>query len=241
MQLSTTTSEKLRRKMKMKGLEVELWLSEHGLPNTMKAGIMDNVHRVLEENKNGHVEILTALPPEYLSRVTRCLCLATLRKVPKLKEIKGLDELKEICEYFKPVIYPKDNFIIREGEPLEMILLVTQGIVRTYTTSTGVKNKPSTPKSIKKGDFYGEELINWASKYPPPTELPISDKNVRSIARVEAFALTAEDLKNHVIPKYFRWQLSKGIDLKNLTDSQMLQLKQFAAKTIQTAFRHARK
>ncbi|CAB4280658.1 unnamed protein product [Prunus armeniaca] len=242
MQLSTTTSEKLRRKMKLKGLEVELWLSENGLPKTMKARIMENVQRLFEQNKNGHVEILYALPPEYLSYVKCCLCLETLRRIPKLQEIQGRDELKEIFEYFKPMIYAKDSFIIREGEPLEMILLITQGIVRTYTTSTGVKKNPSTPKSIEKGDFYGEELITWASKFPPSTELPISDKNVRSKTRVEAFTLTAEDLKNHVIPKYFRWQFTKGIDLENLTDSQMLQLKQlFAVITIQTAFRRARK
>ncbi|BBN69540.1 cyclic nucleotide gated channel 1, partial [Prunus dulcis] len=152
LQLSTTTSEKLRRKTKMKGLEVELWLSENGLPKTMKARIMENVHRELGKNKNGHVEILTALPPEYLSYVKRCLCLATLRKashtyslVPKLKEIEGLDELKEICEHFKPVIYVKDSFIIREGWPLDMILLITQGNVLTYATSSGGKKDSSPP------------------------------------------------------------------------------------------------
>ncbi|XP_020420362.1 cyclic nucleotide-gated ion channel 1 [Prunus persica] len=237
MQFSTTTSEKQRRNMKMKGLEVELWLSENRLPNTMKTRIMENVHRKLEENKNVHVEILFVLPPDYLSYVKRCLCLATLRKVPKLKDIDGLEELKGICDHFKPVIYAKDSFIIREGEALDMILLVTQGTVRSYTTSNGVKKDPTTPKHIKQGDFYGEELISWASKFPPSTELPISDKNVRSITRVEAFALTAEDLKNHVLLRYFWWQFTKGIDLNNLTDSQMLQLKELAVINPQRAFR----
>ncbi|KAI5329673.1 hypothetical protein L3X38_029070 [Prunus dulcis] len=237
MQLSTTTSEKLRRKTKMKGLEVELWLSENGLPKTMKARIMENVHRELGKNKNGHVEILTALPPEYLSYVKRCLCLATLRKVPKLKEIEGLDELKEICEHFKPVIYVKDSFIIREGWPLDMILLITQGNVLTYATSSGGKKDSSPPKSIKKGDFYGRELITWASKFPPSTELPISDKNVRAITRVEAFYLTAEDLRTHVILRYFWWQFTKSIDLKNLPDSQMQQLTEFAVRAFRRAIK----
>ncbi|CAL9030908.1 unnamed protein product [Prunus brigantina] len=242
MQFSTTTSEKLRRRTKMKGLEVELWLSENGLPmKTMKARIMENVHRELEKNKNGHVEILSALPPDFLSYVKRCLCLATLRKVPKLREIEGLDELKEICEHFKPVIYAKDSFIIREGEPLDMILLITQGTVRTYTTSSGGKNHPSKPKCIKKDDFYGGELIKWASNFPPSTEVLISDKNVRAIARVEAFSLTAEDLRNHVILRYFWWQFTKSIDLKDLTDSQMQQLTELAVITVQRAFRRSRK
>ncbi|PQQ08153.1 hypothetical protein Pyn_09626 [Prunus yedoensis var. nudiflora] len=92
-----------------------------------------------------------------------------------------------------------------------------------------------------KGDFYGEELITWASKFPPPTELPISDKNVRAITKVEAFALTAEDLKNHVVLRYFWWQFTKGIDLNNLTDSQMLQLKELAVINPQRAFRRREK
>ncbi|BBH03735.1 cyclic nucleotide-gated channel 13, partial [Prunus dulcis] len=178
LQLSTTTSEKLRRKTKMKGLEV-----------------------------------------------------------PKLKEIEGLDELKEICEHFKPVIYVKDSFIIREGWPLDMILLITQGNVLTYATSSGGKKDSSPPKSIKKGDFYGRELITWASKFPPSTELPISDKNVRAITRVEAFYLTAEDLRTHVILRYFWWQFTKSIDLKNLPDSQMQQLTEFAVRAFRRAIK----
>ncbi|KAL6281001.1 hypothetical protein ACE6H2_017882 [Prunus campanulata] len=162
-------------------------------------------------------------------------------QVPKLKDIEGLEELKGICEHFKPVIYAKDSFIIREGEPLDMILLVTQGTVRSYTTSNGGKKDPTTPKHIKQGDFYGEELISWASKFPPSTELPISDKNVRSITRVEGFALTAEDLKNHVVLRYFWWQFTKGIDLNNLTDSQMLQLKELAVINSQRSFRSRKK
>ncbi|CAL9030906.1 unnamed protein product [Prunus brigantina] len=222
--------------MKLKGLDVELWLYKNRLPLTMQKRIMDNILQKLQENKNGHLEILYSLPPDYLSFVKRCLCLATLRKVPKLKDIEGLEELKGICEHFKPVIYAKDSFIIQEGEPLDMILLVTQGTVRSYTTSNGVKKDPTTPKHIKQGDFYGEELISWASKFPPSTELPISDKNVRSITRVEAFALTAEDLKNHVVLRYW-WQFSKGIDLKKLTDSQMEQLRELAVIHSQRAFR----
>ncbi|XP_021807686.1 cyclic nucleotide-gated ion channel 1-like [Prunus avium] len=240
MQFSTTTSEELRWEMKMKGLEVELWLSENGLSKNMKARIMENILRKLEENKNVHVEILYVLPQDYLSYVKRCLCLATLRKVPKLKDIEGLEELKGICEHFKPVIYAKDSFIIREGEPLDMILLVTQGTVRSYTTSNGGKKDHTTPKHIKQGDFYGEEVISWASKFPPSTELPISDKNVRSITRVEAFALAAEDLKN-VVLRYFWWQFTKGIDLNNLTDSQMLQLKELAVINSQRSFRRRKK
>lgn len=144
--------------------------------------------------------------------------------------------MKGICEHFKPEIYAKDSFIIREGEHLDMILLVTQGTVRYYTTSNGGKKDPTRPKHIKQGDFYGEEVISWASKFLPSTELPISDKNVRSITRVEAFTLKAEDFKNHVVGRYW-WQFTKGIDLNKFTDSQMKQLREWAVIHSQRAFR----
>ncbi|BBH03743.1 hypothetical protein Prudu_014693 [Prunus dulcis] len=80
LELEKNLEEKLRREMKLKGLDVELWLSRNRLPNTMKTRIMENVRRKLEENENVHVEILFVLPPDYLSYVKRCLCLATLRK-----------------------------------------------------------------------------------------------------------------------------------------------------------------
>lgn len=82
MQLSTTRSEKLRRKMKMKDLDIELWLSKNGLPKEMKTVIMENLLRKLEENKDVHVEnMLSILPLEHKNNIKYHLCLAILKKV----------------------------------------------------------------------------------------------------------------------------------------------------------------
>lgn len=85
MQLSTTRSEKLRQKMKMKDLEIELLLSRNGLPKELKAVFMENLQRKLEKNKEIHVvNMLSILPLEHKNNIKYHLCLAMLKKVSSM-------------------------------------------------------------------------------------------------------------------------------------------------------------
>jgi cyclic nucleotide gated channel len=45
------------------------------------------------------------------------------------------------------------------------------------------------------GDFCGEELLTWAMDPMPSNNLPTSTRNVRAFREVDAFTLSAEDLK----------------------------------------------
>ncbi|KAM5571846.1 hypothetical protein ABKV19_012097 [Rosa sericea] len=235
--MEIVSSEKLMKSMKMKGLEVDLWLSENGLPKSMKPMIMENVRKKLEGKRNDNMEILSVLPLEHLSYLKRCLCLGTLNKVPKLREIKGMDDLKGICELLKPMIFAKDTFILREGEPIDMIIFISLGIVRTYTTP----NDGIRAHSLKKGNFYGEELVSWASRFPPSSDLPISKRIVRSLTKVECFALMADDLKNHVILKYFWWQFTKDMNLNHLNKFEMALLEELALASLGRAILRLKK
>ncbi|KAL6270114.1 hypothetical protein ACE6H2_027025 [Prunus campanulata] len=74
----------------------------------------------------------------------------------------------------------------------------SRGILLTYTTNNGAGTSSggsSTTKCLAKGDFYGEELLTWASTFSPLSDLPISTRFVKSLTKVEAFALMANDLK----------------------------------------------
>ncbi|VVA20301.1 PREDICTED: cyclic [Prunus dulcis] len=226
MQLSTTRSEKLRRKMKMKDLDIELWLSKNGLPKEMKTVIMENLLRKLEENKDVHVEnMLSILPLEHKNNIKYHLCLAILKKVPMLQTV---DEqvLKVICENLKPVMYTEDIHIIREGEPLDKMLFITQGIVWDYTSNKS-SGSPSSTRLLGKNDFYGEELLDWASKFTSFSDLPISTRIVKSHTKVEAFALMAYDLKTVV--SRFWWHFNK--------EMQNSQEELLAATSIQATWR----
>ncbi|KAL6270121.1 hypothetical protein ACE6H2_027032 [Prunus campanulata] len=105
----------------------------------------------------------------------------------------------------------------------------SRGILLTYTTNNGAGTRSggsSTTKCLAKGDFYGEELLTWASTFSPLPDLPISTRFVKSLTKVEAFALTANDLK--IIASRFWRHFS--------TDARMPV--HLSANLIQTNWRH---
>ncbi|CAN6699287.1 unnamed protein product [Malus baccata var. baccata] len=138
--------------------------------------------------------------------------------------------LKAISEHLKPVIYNEDVYIIREGEPLRKMLFIWRGTTLTYTTSKGATN---VYKCLEKNDLYGEELVIWALKSASFSELPICTTTLVSQSKVEAFSITANNLKS-VIAKFwlfFRRDLSHSL------------VECFAASSIQVAWRrhHSKK
>ncbi|PRQ60489.1 putative cGMP-dependent kinase [Rosa chinensis] len=139
MQLETTRSKQQRKLMKMerkRGPEIASWLHNNGILLNMKKMIMTCVLHELEVNQDVNVEnILSILPLECLKFIKRHLCLNTLKRVPVLQ---AMDEqvLTAVCDsHLKLVIYSENSYIIRESEPIDRMLFITQGIARTYTTS----------------------------------------------------------------------------------------------------------
>ncbi|XP_004308365.1 PREDICTED: cyclic nucleotide-gated ion channel 1-like [Fragaria vesca subsp. vesca] len=143
--------------------------------------------------------------------------------------------LKVICEHLKPVIYTEDNYIVREGKPLGMMLFITQGLAWSYTTEHINGGRTSFDSSsnewLKKGDFYGEVLLNWAFKSPSFSSLPISTRTVMSQEKVEAFTLRASDLKSIVCK--FWWHFTRELEQVELE-----QWENAAASSIQGAWRN---
>ncbi|BBH05311.1 hypothetical protein Prudu_016664 [Prunus dulcis] len=180
-QLATTKSENICQKMAMKDLEIQLWMSRNGLPEDMKTVIMKNVKQRLEQDKDADVPML-----------------------------QSTDErvLKVICNYLKPVIYSENSYVIRAGEPLDLMLFITQGIIWTFAgthidgsgklNGSSSSSTSSITRCLEKGDFYGEELLSRISTYISFSDLPICTDNVKCHTKVEAFALLAKDLKTVV-------------------------------------------
>nr|XP_011466558.1 PREDICTED: cyclic nucleotide-gated ion channel 1-like isoform X2 [Fragaria vesca subsp. vesca] len=112
----------------------------------------------------------------------------------KLKRFSGLhmNKLKEICKHLDPVVYSKGKYIIREGEPLDMMFFITQGIALTYATDRSI-----TTERLEKGEcFGGDRLMTWAATASTSfSDLPNSRKTVKAHKNVELFALRAADLQ----------------------------------------------
>ncbi|KAF5200056.1 Cyclic nucleotide-gated ion channel protein [Thalictrum thalictroides] len=90
--------------------------------------------------------------------------------------------LDAICERLQPALYTQGTCLVREGDPVNEMLFIIRGHLDSYTT-----NGPE--------EFCGEELLTWALDPRPNIILPSSTHTVEAINEVEAFVLTADDLK----------------------------------------------
>ena len=114
--------------------------------------------------------------------------------------------------YLKPVAYPESSYIIRQGEPLDLMLLITQGSLWTFSTcsfhdTTTTPTMPSVLERLQRGNYYGSELLEWLlekkkreliSSQPSSmscSDFPISDRYVKAHKKVEGFVLMADDLE----------------------------------------------
>ncbi|KAL6130951.1 hypothetical protein ACLB2K_069329 [Fragaria x ananassa] len=249
---SGSNQHKLKEKKQMMKPNIDLWLSKNDLSHvkittknskdlkttmkkkTLKTVIIENIDK-LEENKDIDLQnIINVLPIKFKKNITRLLCLASLTKVPTLANLNA-KMLKLICEHLKPVIYTEDNYIVQEGKPLGMMLFITQGLAWSYTTEHINGGQTSLDSSsnewLKKGDFYGEVLLNWAFKSPSFSALPISTRTVMSQEKVEAFTLRASDLKSIVCK--FWWHFTRELEQVELE-----QWENAAASSIQGAWRN---
>lgn len=102
--------------------------------------------------------------------------------------------LDAICERLVSSLSTQDSYLVREGDPVNQMLFIIRGQLESSTTNGG-RSGFFNSITLKSGDFCGEELLTWALMPASTLNLPCSTRTVKSITKVEAFALGAEDLK----------------------------------------------
>jgi hypothetical protein len=86
------------------------------------------------------------------------------------------------------------------------MVCTTQGSVLCFKKSNdGNGDRADHLSNIDKFELYGEELLQWFNHSPPHKKPapPSSTKTVKTLSKVELFALTAHDLKN-LVPMHTR-------------------------------------
>ncbi|KAG2700642.1 hypothetical protein I3760_06G008300 [Carya illinoinensis] len=230
-ELDEIKSNLLKNKMQEKLHTIEDWISKMGqLPDDLKNMIMDNVTRILEDQNNAFD---TENPFPYLSeeirrRIKINLCLPLLRRVP-IFENESEEFLSKITctKHLKHVHYNQNNLIVREGKSLNKIIFVLKGTVCSCTSNHD--NKTVCPE---KCDLIGESLVEWVLESPKQSNPPLSTRNFKCLTEVEAFCLTARDLKDIISQNW--WKFS---ELRNNTQFDSKQLNHFAATSIQRVWR----
>ncbi|KAK9913306.1 hypothetical protein M0R45_037127 [Rubus argutus] len=220
MQLDTARLEthrwktRIAKKMEKKGQEVQRWLFKNGIPSSIKSEIMVKVEVELKENKDVNVENILSILPSYLqSYIKSRMPLSRLKQVPLLE---NMDEgvLKAISEYLKPEKYTKNDIIIREKEPLQMMIFIVSGLVTIKLSDCSRTMQLSAETADK---VYGEKLLTWPAWTSFPSVYPVATESLRADGDVEALVLMASDMVDLGL-KFKSNFLNKGIT--RLTDDE---------------------
>ncbi|KAB1206249.1 Cyclic nucleotide-gated ion channel 1 [Morella rubra] len=242
MELATEKLEKTSttaRKLKYKRLEIKLWLPRYGIQEKgVEERIMGSIRDIIKQEKEfDDQRLLLHLPQKLRRDIMLSICKSLFEKEPTLRkasEDRYLSSL--ICDSLKPVYLNEDTYIIRQGEVLDKMLFFNQGTVCTFST-----NDENGTGCLKKGDFYGEELLKWVlaplDSSGPSEQIPFSKITLKCKTKVEVFSLWVDDLKNVVSGNDLR--ITKFRRIIGFTDTKD-ELKYAAAKSLQAAYRRHR-
>ncbi|XP_050384865.1 cyclic nucleotide-gated ion channel 1 isoform X2 [Argentina anserina] len=180
--------------MRVKRRDAEQWMSHRMLPEKLRERIRRYDQYKWQETRGVEEDTLVRnLPKDLRKDIKRHLCLALLKRVPMFGKMD--DRLMDaLCDLLKPVLFPDNSFIIREGDPVDEMLFIMRGNLATMTTNGG-RTGFFNCADLKAGDFCGEELLTWALDPKSTSNLPLSTRTVEARTEVEAFALRADDLK----------------------------------------------
>ncbi|KAK8515391.1 hypothetical protein V6N12_075434 [Hibiscus sabdariffa] len=218
--------------MRIKRRDSEQWMHHRMLPQDLRERVRRyDQYKWLETRGVDEESLVQSLPKDLRRDIKRHLCLALVRRVPLFE---SMDErlLDAICERLKPCLFTENTYIVREGDPVDEMLFIIRGRLESVTTDGG-RSGFFNRSLLKEGDFCGEELLTWALDPKTGANLPTSTRTVKALTEVEAFALTAEELK--FVAGQFRRLHSRQVQHTFRFHSQ--QWRTWAACFIQAAWR----
>ncbi|KAB5527197.1 hypothetical protein DKX38_021044 [Salix brachista] len=181
--------------MRVKRRDTDQWMSQRMLPDNLRERIRRYEQYKWQETRGVEERgLIRNLPKDLRMEINRHLCLDLIKKVPIFEK---MDEkiLDAVCDRLKATLYPKDSYIVREGDPVDEMLFIMRGNLVSVTTNGG-RTGFFNAVSLKAGDFCGEMLLTWALDPQSSSNLPISTRTVQALSEVEAFSLEADDLKS---------------------------------------------
>ena len=115
--------------------------------------------------------------------------------------------LHKICDSLQPKFFNEHCYIVKEGDPIDAVFLITKGIVWTCTSNNSEGLYSQHAECLVSGQDFGRKLLEWILK--PTTDdmrnlsiLPVSSKTLKTHKKVEALALMAHDFKKILESKF---------------------------------------
>lgn len=192
-----------KRKMQLSCRDMEWWMRRRQLPSFLRQRVRHfERQKWLAMGGEDEMELVEDLPVGLRRDIKRYLCLDLVRKVPLFQ---GLDDLilDNICDRVKPLVFSKDEKIIREGDPVQRIVFIVQGQVKS---SQNLSKGVVATSILEPGGFLGDELLSWCFRRPFIDRLPASSATFVCIESTDAFGLNANDLR--YITDHFRYKFA---------------------------------
>ncbi|KAH0676361.1 hypothetical protein KY285_024162 [Solanum tuberosum] len=181
--------------MRARRWDVEQWMSNRMLPLNLREQIRRHEQYKWQQTKGVEEDsFIQNLPRDLRRNLKRHLCWSLLYRVPIFEKMDE-QSLHVLCDRLKPARFTEKSYIIREGEPVEEMHFLMRGAVSSMTTNGG-RTSFFNSVHLKAGDFCGDELLTWViSPHSSSSSFPVSTRTVLAVTDIEAFALTADDLK----------------------------------------------
>ncbi|CAL9238628.1 unnamed protein product [Arabidopsis halleri] len=163
--------------------DIEKWMSYRNLPDDLKQRIRKYGEYTWKQTRGIKEEaLLRSLPIDLRLETKRHLYLNLLKGVPLFEGIDDGWLLATVCNRVKYVFYSADSYIVKEGDPVEEMLIITKGKLKSTTRSHEIGEE------LKAGDICGERLFNSSC-------LPTSTKTIITLTNVEGFTISHDDFK----------------------------------------------
>ncbi|KAL3526562.1 hypothetical protein ACH5RR_011218 [Cinchona calisaya] len=223
-----------KRKMQLRCRDMEWWMKRRQLPCQLRKRVR-HYERQSWRAMGGEdeMELIKDLPQGLRRDIKRFLCLDLIKKGPLFHSLDDLI-LDNICDRVRPLVFSKDEKIIREGDPVQGIVFIVRGRVKSNQTLS--KGMVAT-SILEPGGFLGDELLSWCLRRPFMDRLPASSATFTCTESTEAFGLNAHDLQ--YITDHFRYKFNNE-RLKRTARYYSSNWRTWAAVNIQLAWRRYR-
>ncbi|CAA0828385.1 Cyclic nucleotide-gated ion channel 2 [Striga hermonthica] len=192
-----------KRKMQMRCRDMEWWMKRRQLPSQLRQRVRRyERHRWTSLGVEDEMDLIKDLPEGLRRDIKRYLCLDLIKKVPLFQSLDDL-VLDNICDRARPLVFSKDEKIIREGDPVRRIVFIMHGRVKS---SQKLRQGTVATSVLEPGGFFGDELFSWCLRRPFPDRLPLSSATFTCVEPTEAFAIWADDLR--YIVDHFRYKFA---------------------------------
>ncbi|KAI3770348.1 hypothetical protein L6452_01476 [Arctium lappa] len=192
-----------KKKMQLRCRDMEWWMKRRQLPSILRQRVRHYEHHNWAVMGGAdEMQLIKDFPEGLRLDIKRFLRLDLIRMVPLFHDLEDLI-LDNICDRVKPLVFSKDEKIIREGDLVQRMVFIVQGSVKS---SQNLSKGVVATSMLYPGGYIGDELLSWCLRRPIINRLPSSSATFTCVEPTEAFGLDANHLR--YITDHFRYKFA---------------------------------